>query len=199
MNALDSLIIQLRALPGVSKKTAQKMALHLLLDRENGVHKLQESLTQADSEIKTCTKCGNLDSADPCNICSAESRQNGQICVVPMVNDVWALERTKLYKGQYQVLGGLLSAINNITPDDLRIRELTAQICTTEKLSEIIFALPASVEGASTVHHLIELLQPIVPANVTFTRLAHGMPMGGHLDALDEGTLSMALAGRGKV
>ena len=199
MNALDSLVNQLRALPGVSKKNAQKMALHLLLDRENGLHKLQQSLTLADAEIKTCTICGNLDSADLCGFCADEARQNGQICVVPMVNDVWALERTKLYKGRYHVLGGLLSAVNNITPDDLRIRELMAQVQAMENISEIIFALPASVEGASTVHHLIELLQPIVPAHVTFTRLAHGMPMGGHLDALDEGTLSMALAGRGKV
>ena len=199
MNALDTLINEFRNLPGVSKRSAQKMALHLLLNRENGLHKLQQSLAQADADIKTCGECGNLDVTDPCGFCASETRQKNQICVVPMVSDLWALERTKLYKGRYQVLGGLLSAINNVTPSDLRVHELLEQARHTEGLSEVIFALPASVEGASTVHHLIERLQAVVPPSVTFTRLAHGMPMGGHLESLDEGTLAIALSGRGRV
>jgi len=199
MNALDSLINALRTLPGVSKKAAAKMALHMLQNREDSLHKLQASLTEADAQVKSCTSCGNLDVTDPCQICASDARNNGQICIVPLVSDLWALEKTRLFRGTYQVLGGLLSAINGITPEQLRIHVIEQQLAAQTEIKEVILALPASVEGASTTHHLIEVLQGVLSDHVVYTKLAHGMPMGGHLDTLDEGTLSIALSGRARV
>lgn len=200
MNALDSLISSLRTLPGVGKRAAQKMALQLLLDRDDGLRKLQTALAQADAEIVTCSLCNNLDAHNPCHLCTDDRRNDNIICVVPHVSDVWALERIDLFKGRYHILGGLLSAMNNVGPDDLYIENLKSRVTNHPHLKEIIFALPANVEGASTTHHLINILSPLCAHNnVTFTKLAHGMPMGGHLEAMDDGTLSMALSGRGAI
>ncbi len=201
MNALDSLISSLRTLPGVGKRAAQKMALQLLLERDDGLRALQRALAQADADIVTCSQCHNLDASDPCALCSDHRRNDDVICVVPHVSDVWALERIDLFKGRYHILGGLLSAMSNIGPDDLKIESLKARVTNHPSLKEVIFALPANVEGASTTHHLIDVLSPLLCAHndVKFTKLAHGMPMGGHLEAMDDGTLSMALSGRGVV
>ncbi len=200
MNALDSLISALRTLPGVGKRAAQKMALQLLLNRDDGLRALNRALSQADSEIVTCSLCNNLDASDPCGLCSDHRRTSDVICVVPHVSDVWALERIDMFKGRYHILGGLLSAMSNIGPDDLFIESLKARVTNHSSLKEVIFALPANVEGASTTHHLTDILAPLCAHNdVKFTKLAHGMPMGGHLEAMDDGTLSMALSGRGLV
>ncbi len=199
MNALDSLINSLRTLPGVSKRTATKMALHMLQNRDESLHKLQQTMNEADTQVKSCTTCGNLDVTDPCGICANETRRNGQICIVPVVSDLWALEKTRLFRGHYQVLGGLLSAINGVTPAQLRCHEIATRLSAQPDITEVIFAVPASVEGASTTHQMMEMLQDVLPEKVTYTRLAHGMPMGGNLDTLDEGTLSVALSGRAQV
>lgn len=199
MNALDSLITALRTLPGVSKRAASKMALHMLQNRDEALHKIQGALLEADAQVKSCHQCGNLDVTDPCQICADPARHNGQICIVPLVSDLWALEKTRLFRGRYQALGGLLSAINGVTPAHLRIDAIVDFLGAQPDIKEVIFALPASVEGASTTHHLMEQLQHALPQDVTYTRLAHGMPMGGHLDSLDEGTLSIALSGRARV
>lgn len=175
------------------------MALHMLQNRDESLHKLQASLAEADAQVKSCSTCGNLDVTDPCQICANETRATGQICIVPLVSDLWALEKTRLFRGKYQVLGGLLSAINGITPAQLRIHMIEHQMRSQTDVKEVILALPASVEGASTTHHLIEVLQNVLSAHVIYTKLAHGMPMGGNLDALDEGTLSIALSGRARV
>lgn len=199
MNALDALITALRRLPGVGKRAAQKMALQLLLDRENALVPLQNALSDADSQIKTCGQCGNLDVVDPCPLCSEESRDNGLLCIVPHVSDLWALERTKLLRGRYHVLGGLLSAVNGVGPEHLRITPLVSRLHNNPDIREIIFALPASVEGQSTAHHLTETLRAYASPDVKMTRLAHGMPMGGLLETMDEGTLALALSGRSAV
>lgn len=195
MNGLDTLVNQLRGLPGVGKRAAGKMALHLLLNREQALYPLLHALRGADQTIKTCSTCGNLDASDPCTLCADPRRDAGLLCIVPSVSDLWALERTRLYKGRYHVLGGLLSAINGITPQHLRLHNLSDQ-ATSGTLREVILALPASVEGASTAHHVIEYMKPLCREDVQFTRLAQGLPMGGHLEMMDEGTLSIALSGR---
>lgn len=197
MNALDGLVNVLRQLPGVGKKAAQKMALHLLLGQRETLQQLQNALVQADSSIKSCSLCGALDVTDPCGICGDAQRRSDLLCVVPTVADLWALERTRLFKGRYHVLGGLLSALNGVTPDKLRLAPLRAR-AEKERWNEIIFALPASVEGASTIHHIIDVLKPVLP-DAQFTKLAQGLPLGGHMDSMDEGTLALALKGRARV
>ncbi len=197
MNALETLVTSLRRLPGVGKRAAQKMALQMLLNREEILEPLKAAMTDADRNVKTCHHCGNLDITDPCAICNDPARANATICVVPEVADLWALERTHLFKGQYHVLGGLLSAINGVTPDKLRIHQLIDRV-TVHPPKEIIFALPASVEGQSTVHQLMHTLESLLP-DTQFTRLAHGLPVGGHLETMDEGTLAIALKGRAAV
>ncbi len=199
MNALETLVTALRRLPGVGKRAAQKMALQLLLDRENALAPLQQALADADAQIRTCSTCGNLDVTDPCSLCSDESRDDTLICVVPHVSDLWALERTKLLRGRYHVLGGLLSAINGVGPEHLRVSQLVARLQNGTPLREIIFALPASVEGQSTAHHLTETLRPYLTSEVKFSRLSHGLPLGGHLETMDEGTLALALSGRSSI
>lgn len=195
MNGLDTLVDQLRGLPGVGKRAAGKMALHLLLNREQALYPMLHALRNADATIKTCSTCGNLDASDPCSLCTDTRRDAGLLCVVPGVSDLWALERTRLYRGRYHVIGGLLSAINGITPQHLRLHTL-ADIAAGETLREVILALPTSVEGASTAHHVMEFMKPLCRPDVAFTRLAQGLPMGGHLETMDEGTLSIALSGR---
>lgn len=199
MNALDSLISALRTMPGVGKRAAQKMALHLLLERQDGLKRLSQALDNADQEIDTCSICHNLDACDPCMICADQKRDDSLLCVVPHISDLWALERIGLYRGRYHILGGLLSAINNIRPEDLTIHDLKERMHSLPDLKEIIFALPTNVEGASTTHHLISELSPLCNGTIQFTKLAQGMPMGGHLEAMDDGTLSMALSGRAAV
>lgn len=198
MNALDTLVNALRQMPGVGKRAAQKMALHLLLDKREYMAQLQNALAQADATIKSCSMCGSLDVTDPCSLCTDPQRRHEILCIVPTVGDLWALERTKLFKGRYHVLGGLLSALNGVTPDKLRLNSLRER-AGKESWSEIIFALPASVEGASTVHHVMDILKPLLQEGAQFTKLAQGLPLGGHMDSMDEGTLALALKGRARV
>lgn len=188
----DRLVKQLAALPGLGTRSARRIALHLLTKKTALMLPLAESLREAADSVVTCTMCGTLDTSDPCRICRDPVRAKGQICVVAGVADLWAVERTGAFKGQYHVLGGVLSALDGIGPDDLRIDGLIERT-HGGTAQEIILALPATVDGQTTAHVIMDRL---AGAPVKITRLAHGMPVGGELDYLDDGTIATALKSR---
>ena len=190
---LDHLIKMLAALPGLGNRSARRIALHLLSRRETAMVPLAAALQRAAAEIRECTNCGNLDMHDPCAICQNPSRDRSTICVVAQVSDLWAVERTSAFKGVYHVLGGLLSALDGIGPDQLRIRRLIARTEESEDIREVILALSATVDGQSTAHYIADHLDA---AALKITRLAHGVPVGGELDYLDDGTITTALKSR---
>jgi len=191
-NALDHLIKRLAALPGLGNRSARRIALHLLQKRDTVMRPLTEILQTAADEIRQCNECGNFDVSDPCAICRDERRDRTAICVLAQVSDVWAVERTGAYKGLYHVLGGVLSALDGIGPEDLNIRGLLERARNPE-CREIILALSATVDGQSTAHYLSDKLKE---TDVKITYLAHGMPVGGELDYLDDGTITTALNAR---
>lgn len=186
---LDSLIKALARLPGLGARSARRIALHLLRAPEKHLAPLQAALGRAAETISVCQQCGNLDSRNPCAICSDMRRADGTICVVADVNDLWALERTGAHRGQYHVLGGVLSALQGVGPEDLKISELLARM---DGVREIIMALPQTVDGQTTAHVVEERLRETVP-DIAITRLAVGIPVGGALEYLDEGTLRLAV------
>jgi recombination protein RecR len=188
---VERLIALFAKLPGLGPRSARRIVLKLLRERETRLLPLAEAIKAAADSVRTCTQCGNLDSTDPCTICTTASREN-TICVVETVADLWALERALIYRGTYHVLGGLLSAIAGHGPEDLTIPALLTRLAT-HKPDEIILAMPATVEGAATGHYLAEKLGSF---SIPISRLAQGVPMGGSLEFLDEGTLATALAAR---
>ena len=188
---LERLINLFAKLPGLGPRSARRIVLKLLRERETRLIPLADAIRAAADTVKTCSVCGNLDSRDPCTICSAPSRE-AAICVVETVADLWALERALIYRGRYHVLGGSLSALSGRGPEDLAIAPLLARLAE-DPPDEVILAMPATVDGAATGHYLAEKLKPY---NVPVSRLAQGVPMGGALDVLDEGTLATALAAR---
>ncbi len=193
---LEHLIRLLSSLPGLGNRSARRIALYLLTRRGNMMMPLAHALSDAAENVKSCSICGNLDMGDLCHICQDERRDKSQICVVAQVSDVWAIERTGAYKGQYHVLGGLLSALDGIGPEDLRIFGLVDRVkegLNTEVIKEVILALSATVDGQSTAHYISDY---IVPLGVKVTHLAHGVPVGGELDYLDDGTIVTALNSR---
>ena len=193
---LEHLIRLLSSLPGLGNRSARRIALHLLMRRGNMMMPLAHALSDAAENVKSCSICGNLDMGDLCHICQDERRDKSQICVVAQVSDVWAIERTGAYKGQYHVLGGLLSALDGIGPEDLRISGLVDRVkegLNTEVIKEVILALSVTVDGQSTAHYISDY---IVPLGVKVTHLAHGVPVGGELDYLDDGTIVTALNSR---
>lgn len=189
---LNHLIRTLAGLPGLGNRSARRIALHLLNKRQTVMVPLASALMQAAENIKECGTCGNLDMNNPCAICQDMKRDNSKICVVAQVSDLWAIERTGAYKGQYHVLGGLLSALDGIGPDNLSIGALTQRTQAPE-CAEIILALSATVDGQSTAHYIADHLDH---ARLKITRLAHGVPVGGELDYLDDGTITTALKSR---
>ncbi len=189
---LNHLIRMLASLPGLGNRSARRIALHLLGKRTGMMIPLADALKRAAQDIKECPECGNLDMIQPCGICLAPARDRSKICVVAQVSDLWALERTGAYKGLYHVLGGLLSAIDGIGPEDLKISRLVAR-SENETVQEIILALSATVDGQSTAHYIADHLDA---GALAITRLAHGMPVGGELDYLDDGTITTALKSR---
>ncbi len=191
---LDQLINLLAKLPGLGPRSARRTALHLLKKREALMQPLADALTQAAAQVMNCTACGNLGSYDPCEICRDQKRDRSLICVVEDVADLWALERSHAFRGLYHVLGGTLSALDGIRPADLRIDSLLTRI-KEEEVKEVILALNATVEGQTTAHYVAEKL---AEAGVLVSRLAHGLPVGGELDYLDDGTLMAALQARRK-
>ncbi len=191
-NDIERLINYLSKLPGLGPRSARRAALHMLKRREALMVPLLKALEDAAENIKPCATCGNLDTKDPCAICADPERDGGLICVVEEVADLWALERTHSYKGRYHILGGLLSALDGVGPEDLNIAGLIARAATPE-VQEIILAMSATVDGQTTAHFVTDRLKE---QGVTITRLAHGVPVGGELDYLDDGTLSAALKAR---
>ncbi len=194
---LDQLIRALAALPGLGPRSARRIALHLLTHRDGAMRQLSHALDVAAEQVRACQICGNLDMNDPCRICTAPERRADQICVVAGVSDLWAIERTGSYKGRYHILGGLLSALDGVGPRDLRIQPLLDRIdpggAGDIAGTEIIMALSATVDGQATAHYLGDRLQG---KNVRISRLAHGIPVGGDLDYLDDGTIATAMKSR---
>jgi recombination protein RecR len=190
MSELDTLIRLLARLPGLGPRSARRAALFLLKRREQVMRPLAAALDAAATAIRPCQTCGNLDATDPCAICRDPTRDQTAICVVEDLADLWALERTGAFRGRYHVLGGTLSALDGIGPDELNIARLIARLGPG---SELILALNATVEGQTTAHYIAERA---AATGVRISRLAQGVPIGGELDYLDEGTLTAALKAR---
>jgi recombination protein RecR len=189
---IEHLISLLARLPGMGPRSARRAALRLLQQPQARMLPLAQALTEAAQAVRSCSLCGNLDSRDPCAICTDKERDQTLICVVEGVGDLWALERAAVHTGLYHVLGGTLSALGGIGPEDLNLRPLLRRVAEGE-VTEVILALGATVDGASTAHWLTDRLQP---AGITITRVGHGVPIGGALDVLDDGTLGAALKAR---
>lgn len=189
---IDRLIGLLAKLPGLGPRSARRAALKLLQAPEARMLPLAVALADAARAVTACSECGNLDSRDPCAICTDPSRDRSMVCVVEGVGDLWALERAAVHAGLYHVLGGTLSALGGVGPDDLSVRPLLARI-EAGGVTEVILALGATVEGATTAHWLADRL---APTGVAVTRVGHGVPIGGALDVLDDGTLGAALRAR---
>jgi recombination protein RecR len=189
---IERLIQLLGRLPGLGPRSARRVALHLLKKREVLMQPLSAALSDAARAIKPCTSCGNLDTVDPCSICADPRRDPGLICVVEDIGDLWAMERGSIFSGRYHVLGGTLSALDGIGPDELNIGQLLERV-KAGGVREIIVATNATVDGQTTAHYLAERL---ANTNVPVTRLAHGVPVGGELDWLDDGTLATAFKAR---
>ncbi|MSP05341.1 MAG: recombination protein RecR [Acetobacteraceae bacterium] len=189
---IDRLIGLLAKLPGLGPRSARRAALKMLQQPDTRMLPLASALAEAARAVKPCASCGNLDSRDPCFICADLHRDRTTICVVESVGDLWALERASVHRGLYHILGGTLSALAGISPDDLNIPPLLAR-AGDGTVREVILALGATVDGATTMHWLADRLRPL---GVNVTRIAQGMPMGGALDVLDDGTLAAALRAR---
>ncbi len=193
MQEIDRLIQLLAKLPGLGPRSARRAALELVRKREGLMRPLAQALTDAADAIRTCSTCGNLDTTDPCHICQDPKRDAALICVVEQVGDLWALERAAGFSGRYHVLGGVLSAMDGIGPEDLKIAQLLARVGGDSPVTEVILATNLTVDGQTTAHYITERL---AESGVSVTRLAHGVPVGGELDYLDDGTLSAALKAR---
>ena len=189
---IEALIALLAKVPGLGPRSARRAALQLLKKKDALMVPLATALADAAEKVRACSNCGALDTADPCALCSAPDRDDGVICVVAEVGDVWALERAGAFKGRYHVLGGVLSALDGVRPEDLRIPKLMER-ASAPGVREVILALAATVDGQTTAHYLAERLGSL---NLTISRLSHGVPVGGELDLLDDGTLFAALQSR---
>lgn len=189
---IERLISLLAKLPGLGPRSARRAALDLIRKKDGLLKPLASAMTVAVDAIKTCHQCGNIDSSDPCHICAAPSRDKTTLCVLQDVGDLWAMERTGSYKGLYHVLGGTLSAIDGVRPEDLRISELIERAINGE-VKEVILAMNATVDGQTTAHYITDHLEN---KGVSISRLAHGVPVGGELDYLDDGTITAALRSR---
>ncbi len=189
---IERLIQLLAKLPGLGPRSARRAALHLMKRRESLMEPLSEAMALAAEAIRACPVCGNLDTRAPCMVCADHSRDHSTICVVEDAGDLWALERTRAYRGVDHVLGGVLSALQGVGPDDLTIAALVERAKHPD-VKEVILALNATVDGQTTAHVVTDRL---VGAEVSVSRLAHGVPVGGELDYLDDGTLTAALKAR---
>jgi recombination protein RecR len=189
---IERLIQLLAKLPGLGPRSARRAALHLIKNRDKLLSPLAAAMADAEDKVTVCTTCGNVDTLDPCAICRDPARDRGVICVVEEVGDLWALERAGAWTGLYQVLGGTLSAMEGIRPEDLAIDRLI-QRAAEPGMREVVLATNATVEGQTTAHYITERLKGL---GVSTSRLAHGVPVGGELDYLDEGTLTAAMRAR---
>ena len=195
---IERLIQMLAKLPGLGPRSARRAALHLIKRRESLLDPLASAMASAAQSVTTCSVCGNLDATDPCSVCADPRRDRGQICVVEDVADLWALERAASFKGTYHVIGGTLSALDGRGPEDLNIATLVSRVAAGG-VSEVILATSATVDGQTIAHYISDRLEDMSDENalsLNITRLAHGVPVGGELDYLDDGTLSAALKAR---
>lgn len=189
---IERLIQLLAKLPGLGPRSARRAVLHLVKNRDKLLAPLASALADAHEKVKTCSDCGNVDTLDPCTICADHRRDQSLICVIEEVGDLWALERAGAWSGLYHVLGGTLSALGGVRPEDLDIQQLVNR-CVDGKVKEIVLANNATVEGQTTAHYITERLKNL---GIATSRLAHGVPVGGELDYLDEGTLTQAIKQR---
>lgn len=189
---IERLMQMLSRLPGLGPRSARRAALHLIKRKETALEPLVAALTEVAEAVRPCSVCGNFDTRDPCAVCADQRRDPAVICVVEDVDDLWALERTGAFPGRYHVLGGLLSALDGVGPEDLAIPKLVER-AADPAVTEVILALAATVDGQTTAHVIADALKDV---GVTVSGLAHGVPVGGELDYLDDGTLSQALRAR---
>ena len=189
---IEALTQALARLPGLGPRSARRAVLHLLKKRDAALGPLREALTAVDERLENCTTCGNVDTTNPCAICADPRRDQRSLCVVEEVADLWALDRSRLFPGRFHVLGGRLSALEGIRPEDLSIDSLVRRI-EAGGIDEVVLAMNATLEGQTTAHYIAERIERF-PVRVT--QLAHGLPVGGELDYLDEGTLAQALRAR---
>ncbi len=187
---IEELIALMARLPGLGPRSARRAVLHLIQKRGQLLLPLADAMAKVGTTARECTACGNIGTGDLCAICQSPKRANGQICVVEDVADLWAMERAGVFQGRYHVLGGTLSALDAVGPEDLRIPKLKTRV-TDEQITEVILALSATIDGQTTAHYIADEL-----AGVSVTSLAQGVPVGGELDYLDDGTITAALNAR---
>ncbi|WP_085307045.1 recombination mediator RecR [Planktotalea arctica] len=188
---IETLIELMAKLPGLGPRSARRAVLHLIRKRALLLTPLADMLQTVAVTARECLNCGNVGTADICDICESEKRANGILCVVEDVSDLWAMERSGVFKGKYHVLGGTLSALDAIGPDELRIPRLVDRV-TSEHITEVILALNATIDGQTTAHYIADILD----GRATLTSLAQGVPIGGELDYLDDGTITAAMNAR---
>lgn len=193
---IDILINEISKLPGLGRRSAQRIAVHLLKNKEKALLPLVQTLKEANNKIINCENCGNIDMINPCSICENKKRDGRTILVVEDISDLWTIERIGFFRGMYHVLGGSLSAMNGIGVDELRISKLTMRI-KTQQVTEVILALSTTMEGQTTSHVLADKLEKF--ENLSVTRLAQGIPIGGEVHFLDENTLNTAFQSRKKI
>jgi recombination protein RecR len=191
---IEILIDLMAKLPGLGPRSARRAVLHLIRKKSTLFNPLSKQMAKVFEQARECLNCGNIGTSEMCEICENQKRMNGQICIVEDVSDLWAMERTSVFKGRYHVLGGTLSALDGIGPNELKIPKLIKRL-DSEEVNEVILALNATLEGQTTAHYIAEQIEN----KVSVTSLARGVPMGGELDYLDEGTISAALNARGKI
>ena len=191
-NDIEKLVKLISKLPSLGTRSARRIVLHMLKKKESVMLPLMEAMNEVAEKICTCEVCGNFDTSSPCSICCSTQRDDSTLCVVQDVADLWAMERVSLFKGKYHVLGGVLSALEGIVPEDLNIEPL-AQRIASGGVKELILALPATIDGQITSHYLSSRFKD---SGVKITTLAQGIPMGAELDYMDEGTLQLALNSR---
>ncbi len=191
-NEIEALIAQLARLPGLGPRSARRAVLHLIQRRDQSMRPLLSALERVAQTARSCARCGNISTLENCEICTDPKRVTGEICVVEDVADLWAMERGAVFRGRYHVLGGTLSALDAVGPEDLRIPDLVERV-RAEEVREVILALPATVDGQTTAHYIADALGGL---GVQVTALAQGVPIGGTLDFLDDGTIGAALRAR---
>ena len=193
---IEKLIKQFARLPRVGNRAATRIVLSLLADKTGRATALSETLLDAATTIHPCQNCGILTDADTCEFCRDTSRKNGTLCIVRDMADVWTFEKSSVFHGGYHIIGGVLSGVNGVTPVDLNIQNLPARI-KSENITEVIFALPNTIEGKTTANYIMSIIGN--DKNITFSELASGVPLGGELDYIDDGTLTLAFGGRKKL
>ena len=192
---LEKLIKKVSKIPGLGPRSSRRAVLHLLKNKDKYLIPLINDLSEVANNIKNCVECGNLDQDEICYICKDPLRKGNLLCIVETVADLWALERTKVYNGKYHILGGVLSAIDGINTEQLNINSLESRL-KQQSYTEVIIAISATLDGQTTAHYIAERLMPM---KIKVTRLAHGVPVGGELDFLDDGTIAQALKARNEI